>query len=107
MSFWDEETYKVKVVDFVERFIAHNTLVKLFTEKRIDDGKNRFEYTLVWKGMDWQITEGYADSDYFKVHPDVEPCPFSEANVVKITSVGIIGEFADDASLVVEVEELK
>ena len=105
MSFWNnEEEYKVKLVDFTERFIAHNTCVKLFTEKIIvnEQGQKTFEYTPIWQGMDWQITEGYADSDYFKYHKDVFPCPYSENNVVKVTSVGISGGFADEVSLVVE-----
>ena len=105
MSFWNnEKEYKVKLAHFTERFIAHNTFVKLFTEKRIvnEQGQNQFEYNPIWQGMDWQITEGYADSDYFKCHQDVLPCPYSENNVVKVTSVGISGEFADEVSLVIE-----
>lgn len=105
MSFWNnEEEYKVKLAHFTERFIAHNTCVKLFTEKRIvnEQGKNKFEYTPIWQGMDWQITESYVNSDYFKYHQDVLPCPYSENNVVKVTSVDISGEFADEVSLVID-----
>ena len=105
MSFWkNEEEYKVRLVDFVERFVAHNTWVKLFSEKRVknEQGQNQWEYTLVWKGMSWQITEGYINSDYFRVHKEVLPCPYSKNNVVKVTSVGISGEFGDEVSLVIE-----
>lgn len=102
MSFWkNEEEYRVRLADFVERFVAHNTYVKLFTEKKLE---NEWEYTLVWKGMDWQITEGYINSDYFRVHKDVLPCPYSENNVIKVTSVGISGEFGDETSLVIELK---
>jgi hypothetical protein len=61
------------------------------------------QFDLVWRGMSWQITEGYINSDYFKIHTDVLPCPYSEANVVALTSAGITGDFTDDASLVIEV----
>jgi hypothetical protein len=105
MSFWNEENYKVRLADFVERFVPHNRLIRLYKRVRLkDDGKWELEYFLLWRGMDWQVTEGYADSDYFKHHQDVEPCPYSEHNVVSVTSVGISGEFADEVSLVIEVE---
>lgn len=106
MSFWNEENYKVRLVDFTERFIPHNTSVKLFTHKRVknEQGLMVNQFDLLWAGMDWQITEGYINSYYFKVHQDVLPCPYSEANVVGLTSAGISGDFTDDASLVIEVE---
>lgn len=107
MSFWtNDNEYKVKLMDFIERFVAHNIFVRLFKEKRLnEDGHIEWEYITIWKGMEWQITEGYINSDYFRTHPDVEPCPYAEANVIKVTSVGISGEFGDEASLVIEVEE--
>lgn len=105
MSFWSDDDYSVRLADFVERFVPHNHSVKLF--KHIihkTESKWNNEYVLLWEGMDWQITEGYSSSDYFKYHPNVKPCPFGENNVVAITSVGISGEFADEVSIVVEVE---
>ena len=105
MSFWNEENYKVRLVDFAERFIPHNKLVRLYKQVKLqDEGKWAWEFQLLWQGMDWQITEGYINSDYFKYHTDVLPCPYSEHNVVAVTSVGINGEFADEISLVIEVE---
>lgn len=105
MSFWNEENYKVRLADFVERFVPHNRLIRLYKQVRLKgEGKWEFEYPLLWQGMDWQVTEGYADSDYFKCHPTVEPCPYSEKNVISVTSVGISGEFADEVSFVIEVE---
>lgn len=104
MSFWkNEKEYKVKLVDFIERFVAHNTCVKLFTEERVvneQGGGNEFLYSLIWCGQDWKIR--HTNSDYFKNHKEVLPCPYSEYNVVKVTSVGINGQFADEVSLVVE-----
>lgn len=103
MSFWNENNYKVTVAEFCERFVGHNNLVRLFTEKRVvNEERNEFQYTIKWRGMDWQIAEDYPQSDYYRVHPDVEPCPYSTANVVKVTSVGLSGEFGDEVSLVIE-----
>ena len=113
MSFWkNEEEYKVKLVDFVERFVGHNRHIKLYTQKREKNQEGIMETvsTLVWKGMDWQIAKDYVDSDYFRIHPDVLPCPYGEANVVAVTSIGIPGGFADDVSLVIDeipFEEIK
>lgn len=105
MSFWNDDNYEVRLVDFVERFVPHNRSVKLFKQVRLkDEGKWEFEFVLLWQGMDWQITEGYVNSNYFKCHQDVLPCPYNEHNVVAVTSVGISGEFADEISLVIEVE---
>ena len=106
MSFWNDDNYKVRLVDFTERFIPHNTSVKLFKHTRVknEQGIMVNQFDLLWEGMDWQITEGYACSDYFKFHTDVLPCPYSECNVVALTSAGISGEFTDDVSLIIEVE---
>jgi hypothetical protein len=105
MSFWNEDNYKVRVVDFVERFTAHNTVIKLYTEHYFinEEGMPVHDYIQIWKGMDWQITEGYADSDYFKVHTDVLPCPYSEANVVKTMNIGHVATTSDEVSLIIEV----
>lgn len=104
MSFWNEDNYKIKLVDFAERFIPHNSFVRLFKHKRVknEQGLMVNQFDLLWAGMDWQITEGYINSDYFKLHTDVKPCPYSEWNVVGITSAGISGDFTDDISLVIE-----
>ena len=103
MSFWDDNNYKVRLVDFVERFVAHNSTVMLYTKEIvIEDGLKSNKFNLIWRGMDWQITEEYADSDYFKAHTDVLPCPYGELNVVALTSAGISGDFTDDVSLIVE-----
>ena len=60
MSFWNDNDYKVRLVDFTERFIAHNTEVRLFKHTRVKDEQGLVgnRYDLLWRGMDWQITEG-------------------------------------------------
>ena len=105
MSFWNEDTYKVRVVDFVERFVAHNTVIKLYTEHcfKNEEGVGVHDYVQIWKGMDWQITEGYINSDYFKAHTDVLPCPYSESNVVKTKNIGYVASISDEVSLIIEV----
>lgn len=39
MSFWNEENYKVRLVDFVERFVPHNNLIRLYKQVRLKDKK--------------------------------------------------------------------
>lgn len=104
MSFWNEDTYKVKLSDFIERFVAHNSVVKLYTMERIKNEEGIWvnQYDQVWKGMDWQITEGYINKDYFETHPEVLPCPYSEANVVKIMNIGHVATISDEVSLVID-----
>lgn len=107
MSFWNEDNYKVKLVDFTERFIPHNRLVRLYTTERKQDEQGLMvtEWTKIWQGMDWQITEGYADSSYFKMHPDVLPCPYPQVNVIAVTNFGTASDCADEVSLIVEKEQ--
>lgn len=105
MSFWNEDNYKMKLVHFTERFIPHNTSVRLYTHKRVtnDQGMRVNQFDLIWKGMSWQIIDGARTiSDYSTLHREVCPCPYSEANVVSITSAGITGISTDEISLIIE-----
>lgn len=74
--------------DFVEHYVAHNTVVTLYKEKKLEGSFK--EYKKIWKGMDWQIVYGPGDEDYFKAHPDVEKCSFVDKKVIKI-----LGGFED------------
>lgn len=68
--------------DFVEHYIAHNTIVNLYKEKRLKGGFRA--YKKIWMGMDWQIVCGPDDENYFKAHPNVEKCPFVDRKVIKV-----------------------
>lgn len=94
----------MKLNEFCEKFVAHNTVVCLVQEKikKTEDVKQH-EYSKLWQGMDWQIVCGPGDEDYFKAHPDVEKCPFKNFEVVKVIG-NIFNEFpetADNITLVI------
>lgn len=75
-----DETLNLK--DFVEHYVAHNTVVTLYEEKKLAPCFS--DYRKIWTGMDWQIVCGPGDEDYFKAHPDVEKCPFVNRKVIKV-----------------------
>ena len=110
MSYWkNDEEYQMKLVNFIERFVAHNTLVNLYSQK-FEVNSEGIRYTvndLLWSGMDWQITEDYSGSDYFKFHPDVLPCLYGECNVVKVTGLGLHEGTSDEISLVIDPVQVK
>ena len=98
---------KMKLDKFRKKFIPHNYTVNLYTVKEvyIDNGKVKAnEWNKVWSGMDWQIKKGYAKSDYFRVYPNVLPCPYTNNKVLFIRAndrlMGI-----DEVSVVIEIKE--
>ena len=78
--------------NFVESFIAHNTVVNLYVGKKTE---RWIEREKIWVGMDWQIVQGPGDEDYFKAHPDVEKCPYADNNVVQV-----LGAFEDEINTI-------
>lgn len=82
-----EENLNLK--DFVEHYVAHNSVVTLYEEKRLKPSFR--EYKRIWTGMDWQIVCSPGDENYFKAHPDVEKCPFIDRKVIKVLG-GFEGE---------------
>lgn len=76
------EEYRPTLAEFVEKFVAHNSTVYLYEKwtKYVDTGEGCKQkvtrWQLIWKGMDWQITYGKDDEDYFIAHPEVEKCPY-------------------------------
>lgn len=96
----------MKLYEFCEKFVAHNTYVCLVQEtiKKDEEGVKRHEYNKIWQGMDWQIVQGVGDEDYFKSHPDVEKCPFKNYNVSKIIGniFNAFPEMADNITIVID-----
>ena len=62
----------MKLSEFVERFVGHNSTVLLYEERYfIDDDELRTrEDKLLWRGMDWQISFNKDDEEYFVNHPE-------------------------------------
>lgn len=97
---------KITLEQFMERFVAHNTVVQLFTDEIIkeDNGIKGHSYTKIWQGMDWQIGVYGDDKMYFEAHPEVEECPYSKNNVVKV--IGCTDGFhtVDEIAIVIDKE---
>lgn len=95
----------MKLYEFCEKFIAHNTVVCLVQEiiKKNEEGVKQHEYNKIWQGMDWQIVQGAGDEDYFKAHPDVEKCPFKNYNVAKVIGniFNVFPETADNITIAI------
>lgn len=80
----------ITLKNFLTKFVGHNSEIILFdAEKDADnrcDARNKGErdYKLerLWSGMDWQATD--SEREYFKMHPDVEPCPYINSRVVRV-----------------------
>ncbi len=105
MSYWkDDRDYYMSLINFIERFVLHNTFVHLYTWKRVKDdiGIYSNQYELIWKGMDWQITDVYSEPEYFRAHPEVKPCPYLKANVLGIMSLGCRSDCTDEISIVID-----
>lgn len=102
MSFWKTDNeYKVNLGDFVERFVAHNTYITLYTMETTSDGH---VWHKKWSGMDWQIAPDYPESDYYRVHPYVLPCPYTKNNVVAVIGTFEGWHTVDNIALEIEKE---
>lgn len=94
----------MKLYEFCEKFVAHNTVVCLVQEKiKKTEGVKQHEYNKIWQGMDWQIVQCVGDEGYFKAHPDVEKCPFKNYTVAKVIGniFNAFPETADNITIVI------
>lgn len=86
----------MKLKTFCKKFIHNNTVIRIYDadqtalNKEVADrrGESSYEAHLLWKGMEWQITD--TNSNYFKIHTDVLPCFFVNSEVV-----GVFSEYDD------------
>lgn len=101
-------TENIKLCDFVERFVGHNSTVYLYKEHFEIENKSRIRHDeLLWFGKDWQISFAYDDSDYFKTHPEVLPCPYRNAIVEKVvTPQSVITAIGDVGIVIREADKL-
>lgn len=101
-------TEPMKLIHFVEQFVAHNSTVELYSRKLVPETINGTTYynrqfDKIETVMDWQITEP-DDCEYYKVHPDVKPSKYRYCNVEMV--IGEPNPFGriDLIGIVVEVQ---
>ena len=100
----------MKLIDFVEQFVAHNTDVEIYSlelvPEKITDTITRYckKFNKLETVMDWQITEP-DDCAYYKAHPDVKPSKYRYHNVEMIVGVPNHIDRMDLVGIVVEVQK--
>lgn len=98
-------TEAMKLIHFVEQFVAHNSIVELYSVELTPKTINGITYYNKYFNkletvMDWQITEP-DDCGYYKAHPDVKPCKYRYCNVEMVIGRD---DRIDHIGIVVEVE---
>ena len=91
MNSQDFEMYQCNLTEFVEKFVAHNNTVYLYSKEICEDYiandnpyKLRYsKWILLWSGMDWEIT----DTEYIASKDALLRCPFWNAKVIGICPV--------------------
>ena len=91
MNSQDFEMYPCNLVEFVEKFVAHNSTVYLYSKEICydyiaNDTPYKLRYSkwiLLWSGMDWEIT----DTEYIASKDALLRCPFWNAKVIGICPV--------------------
>mgnify|MGYP003571242360 CR=1 FL=1 len=98
----------MKLVEFVEKYVSHNDVVYLYNKHKVPDPEDDkvmiWEWDLLWKGMDWQIAIGPGEEEYFKVHPEVEKCPYRDNEVISICpAIDGFRDCTDEVGIVIAV----
>ena len=101
-------TEPMKLINFVEQFVAHNTIIELYSLKLTPETINRMTYYKKYFNkletvMDWQITEP-DDCKYYKFHPEVKPCKYRYCNVEMVIGLPNPRNRIDLIGIVVEVQ---
>ena len=110
MNSQDFEMYQCNLTEFVEKFVAHNNTVYLYSKEICydyisDSNPYKMRYTkwkLLWSGMNWEIT----DTEYIASKDDLSRCPFWDAKVVGICPVmkedRIFDDSVDEVGIIIE-----
>lgn len=97
----------MNVLDFVENFVGHHSIVRLFKVTYNVRSENHYDdYKLLWEGQDFQITNNKDDIRYCKIH-GIQLCPYMESKVVKVARVNLKEEdkyLSDIVDLVIDWE---
>lgn len=98
----------VSLCEFVEKYVGHNSVVRLYREEiKTENGlRKRYLYPLETV-MDWQITYAPGDEDYFRVHPDVKKSVYRNAPVLKIIGGTEGFHTLDEIALVLDIKEVQ
>ena len=104
-------TEPMKLIDFVEQFVAHNTVVEIYSLEivpEITDTITRYckKFDKLETVMEWQITEP-DDCAYYKAHSDVKPSKYRYHNVEMIVGVPNHIDRTDLVGIVVSVDDEK
>lgn len=105
-------TKPMKLIDFVEQFVAHNTVVEVYSlelvPETITDTITRYckRFDKLETVMEWQITEP-DDCAYYKAHQDVKPSKYRYHNVEMIVGVPNHIDRTDLVGIVVSVDDEK
>ena len=105
---YGKELKMMTLIDFVEQFVAHNTVIEIYSleivPEKITDTITRYckKFDKLETVMDWQITEP-DNCDYYRVHPDVKPSKYRYHNVEMIVGVPNHIDRTDLVGIVVEV----
>lgn len=95
----------VPLWQFVEKYVGHNSVVRLYREEiKIENGlRKRYLYPLETV-MDWQISYVPGDEDYFRAHPDVKKSAYRNAPVLKIIGGTEGFHTLDEIALVLDIQ---
>ena len=79
---------RISLWEFCERFVGNNTEVYLYEEEVYldEDGDIHQKIYPLEVVMDWQIASDYEESHYFRCHPEVHKCKYSDYSVVKVVN---------------------
>jgi len=103
------DTMPMKLIQFVEQFVTHNSTVELYsvklTPEKTINGMTYYNkyFNKLETVMDWQITEP-DDCEYYKAHPGVKPCKYRYCNVEEVIGLPNPENRIDLIGIVVEVE---
>ena len=113
MNSQEFEMYPCNLTEFIEKFVAHNSVIYLYSKEICEDYitegkpyKMRYaKWKLLWSGMDWEIT----DTEYIESKKDtLSRCPFWGAKVLSICPVmqedRTFYNSVDDIGIVIEEE---
>ena len=109
MNSQDFEMYQCNLTEFVEKFVAHNNTVYLYSKEICYDYIRQMSahsckeiWKLLWSGMNWEIT----DTEYIASKDDLSRCPFWDAKVVGICPVmkedRIFDDSVDEVGIIIE-----